>query len=100
MTYSTNLTSKGQVTVPVSIRRRLGLKPGEPVRFRVTTNNQVVIEKNNWKEELNDLHQQVASQLAKQNITPKSVKELDQLIDQSAQQAVTEEWEKDKGTAR
>jgi antitoxin PrlF len=29
----TNLTSKGQVTVPKKVRDYLGLKPGEPVTF-------------------------------------------------------------------
>ncbi len=27
------VTSKGQVTIPVSIRKRLGLKPGDHLRF-------------------------------------------------------------------
>jgi len=27
------VTSKGQVTIPVSIRRQLGLKPGDHLRF-------------------------------------------------------------------
>jgi len=30
---ATNLTSKGQVTVPKSVRDYLGLKPGAPVTF-------------------------------------------------------------------
>lgn len=30
---SLSLTTKGQVTVPVRIRRRLGLNPGDRVRF-------------------------------------------------------------------
>jgi antitoxin PrlF len=30
---ATNLTSKGQVTVPKKVRDYLGLKPGEPVTF-------------------------------------------------------------------
>jgi antitoxin PrlF len=30
---ATNLTSKGQVTVPKKIRDYLGLKPGKPVTF-------------------------------------------------------------------
>ena len=29
----TNLTSKGQVTVPKKVRDYLGIKPGEPVTF-------------------------------------------------------------------
>lgn len=28
-----NLTSKGQVTIPVGMRRALGLEPGDKVRF-------------------------------------------------------------------
>jgi AbrB family looped-hinge helix DNA binding protein len=31
--HTSNLTSKGQVTVPASIRHELGLKPGDKVRF-------------------------------------------------------------------
>lgn len=29
------LTQKGQITIPAAIRRQLGLKPGENVRFEV-----------------------------------------------------------------
>lgn len=31
------LTSKGQITLPVAIRRRLGLKPGDVLEFDETT---------------------------------------------------------------
>jgi AbrB family looped-hinge helix DNA binding protein len=31
--FRAKVTSKGQVTVPVEIRRHLGLKPGEHLRF-------------------------------------------------------------------
>ena len=30
------LTSKGQVTIPVEVRRRLGLRPHDKVAFRIT----------------------------------------------------------------
>jgi antitoxin PrlF len=33
MTYSSTLTSKGQITIPKEIRTRLGLKEGERVEF-------------------------------------------------------------------
>ena len=49
MMYSTTVTSKGQVTIPVEFRRRLGIKPGEIVNFKLAQNNQVVIEKNDWQ---------------------------------------------------
>ena len=35
MEYVSNLTSKGQVTIPVSIRKALGLKPRDKVAFRM-----------------------------------------------------------------
>ena len=33
MSKQTNLTVKGQVTIPKDVRDALGLKPGEPVEF-------------------------------------------------------------------
>ena len=42
MHYSTTLTQKGQVTIPVEIRRSLGLKTGQKVAF-VTKGDDVVI---------------------------------------------------------
>jgi len=35
MEYVSNLTSKGQVTIPASIRKALGLKPRDKVAFRM-----------------------------------------------------------------
>lgn len=37
-------SSKGQVTIPVAIRRKLGIEAGSPVRF-VVRNDMVVLEK-------------------------------------------------------
>jgi AbrB family looped-hinge helix DNA binding protein len=34
-TYYATLTTKGQVTVPVEIRRSLGLKPNEKIAFTI-----------------------------------------------------------------
>ncbi|MDI3281036.1 MAG: AbrB/MazE/SpoVT family DNA-binding domain-containing protein [Bacillota bacterium] len=32
--YKAKITSKGQVTIPVEVRRKLGLKPGDTVELR------------------------------------------------------------------
>ena len=32
-TYSSTVTSKGQATIPIHIRRKLGIKPGEKLLF-------------------------------------------------------------------
>jgi antitoxin PrlF len=40
---ATNLTSKGQVTVPKKIRDALNLLPGTSVDFRVNPNGEVVL---------------------------------------------------------
>jgi antitoxin PrlF len=42
MTYSSVLTSKGQVTIPKDVRLRLGLKEGERVEF-VTEGDRTII---------------------------------------------------------
>jgi antitoxin PrlF len=40
---ATNLTSKGQVTVPKSVRDYLGLKPGAAVTFERLSTGEVVL---------------------------------------------------------
>jgi len=41
---STTLTSKGQVTIPKSVRDELGLRVGDKVAFRVLEDGTVVVE--------------------------------------------------------
>ncbi len=40
---TSTLTSKGQTTVPKDVRRHLGLKPGDKIRFLVEDDGRVVI---------------------------------------------------------
>jgi antitoxin PrlF len=40
---STSVTTKGQVTIPKSIRDALGLKPGSEVDFKVNEQGQVIL---------------------------------------------------------
>lgn len=39
MDYVTTVTSKGQVTIPATIRKALGLKPRDKVSFRLEDNS-------------------------------------------------------------
>lgn len=45
MSKQSNLTVKGQVTIPKDVRDALGLKPGEPVEFDWNQNGEAVIRK-------------------------------------------------------
>ena len=45
MSKQSNLTVKGQVTIPKDVRDALGLKPGEPVEFDWNEDGEAVIRK-------------------------------------------------------
>jgi AbrB family looped-hinge helix DNA binding protein len=94
MTYNTTLTSKGQVTIPADIRRSMGLKAGETVRFRLAQNNQIVLEKNDWKKGFTQLHQEVSDHLRANHIKPLSDEDLDRAINSSAKQETQEDYER------
>lgn len=91
MRYSSTMTSKGQVTIPAEIRRKLGFKPGESIRFKLSE-NVVKIEKNDWQGELDKLHRKVARHLKKHNIKPLSDEELDDAINKAAEEAALERY--------
>lgn len=42
---ATNVTSKGQVTIPKSVRDYLGVKPGSSVEFRRADDGNIIIAK-------------------------------------------------------
>jgi len=44
MSAETKISSKGQVVIPKDIRTRLGLKPGDRVRFDVLEGKRVVMQ--------------------------------------------------------
>lgn len=37
------VSSKGQIVIPVALRRRLGLKTGQPLALRATTEDEIVL---------------------------------------------------------
>lgn len=48
----TTVTSKGQVTIPKSIRDRLGIRPGSAIEFELTPDGRVVLFKAGGKRRL------------------------------------------------
>jgi len=44
---SATLTSKGQITIPVEIRKKLGLKTGDRVQFVEGANGEIVLKPKN-----------------------------------------------------
>ncbi len=92
MIYSTTMTRKGQVTIPVSIRRSMRIKPGESINFKVERNNKITIEKNDWKSRLEELHKETAAHLKQHNIKPLSDEELDNAINEAGENGATEHY--------
>ena len=43
MQFTTSVTQKGQATIPVSIRQRLGIKPNTKIVFEMKNNNEVTL---------------------------------------------------------
>ena len=92
MHYTTTMTSKGQVTIPVAIRRRLKLAPGQRVQFNVTNASVKIEPAEDWKAGLEAIQYKVAAHLKKHNIKPLSDEELDRAINNAAEMAATERY--------
>lgn len=96
MTYSTTLTSKGQMTLPVEFRKKLGLKPGEQVLVEMR-GNEVIIQKNNWLENLRFVQAQNRAYLKEHGIKPLTDEELDNTINAEAEKAATDRYKRSLG---
>lgn len=83
MTHTQTLTTKGQVTIPLAVRRQLNVMPGEQVNFEVTKNGHVKITKNNWETRLAEIQSQIQSHLTANNIKPIDDETLDKLLDEA-----------------
>lgn len=73
MIYDATITSKGQTTIPVEVREKLNLKPGDKIRF-VMNGDKVYLRVKNRK--IADL----AGILHDPNRPPVSVEEMDEAI--------------------
>ena len=90
MQYNTTITSKGQMTIPSEVRRKLSLKPG-PVRLKVSGDS-IKIEQNDWEKDLERFQARVREHMRKHGLKPLSAQELDMAIDDAAVQGATKEY--------
>ena len=93
MKYSTTMTTKGQVTVPVAIRRKLALKPGAIIDFELK-GDAAIVTANDWKAGLAEIQSEIQAHLKKHNIKPLSDEELDDAINQAAQAGAIERYQR------
>ncbi len=75
MKFSTTITQKGQVTLPVRIRRSLGLKTGERVRIEIMGTT-AVISKDTYWEELTALRRKLSSHVKAKGLSGLSAEEI------------------------
>ncbi|MGC1177251.1 MAG: AbrB/MazE/SpoVT family DNA-binding domain-containing protein [Candidatus Saccharimonadales bacterium] len=62
MTYTTTMTSKGQITVPAPIRKKLGIQPGASIDVKLKGNT-AVFQLNDWQKGLTKIRADIAAQL-------------------------------------
>lgn len=79
---TTTMTIKGQVTVPVEIRQKLGLRPSDTLHVRAVKGS-VVLEKDAYWQEFARLQKKVQKHRKVKGITPLSVREIETLRDQT-----------------
>lgn len=82
MTYNSTVTSKGQMTLPVEFRKKLGIKPGERVTVDLK-GDKVIVQKNNWQAELRKIQAANREYMKKSGIKPLADEELDEVIEQA-----------------
>ena len=91
--YSSMMTSKGQVTIPVEIRRKLRLKPGQAVSFDVS-GDVVKIGQPDWRRELEALGVEVRAHMKRKGLKPLSNEELSRAIDEAGSAAAHERYQR------
>ncbi len=69
MTYTTTMTSKGQITVPAPIRKKLGLESGASINIDLKGNTAIVTA-NDWQKGLAEIRAEIAAHLKAKDIKP------------------------------
>ena len=73
MTYFSTITSKGQVTLPVELRRSLKIKAGQQVNFSLNDQQQIVITP---APTLEQIQKNIAAHFKKVGLTEKRLRHL------------------------
>ncbi len=70
MTYSSKITTKGQVTIPVQLRRRLNIKSGQRITFALNKKGNAEIMQ---QVDVHELRRQTQVHLNKMGFTPEKL---------------------------
>ena len=81
------------MTLPAAFRKRLGLKPGEQVMVKMR-GNEVIIQKNNWLENLHSIQKENQAYMKDRGIKPLANEELDAAINAAAEEAAIERYQR------
>jgi len=81
------------MTLPAPFRKKLGLKPGEQVLVEMR-GNEVIIQKNNWLENLRSVQEENRAYMKKKGIKPLTDEELDNAINNAAEKAAIERYQR------
>lgn len=81
------------MTLPAPFRKKLGLKPGEQVLVEMR-GNEVIIQKNNWLENLRSVQEENRVYMKKNGIKPLTDEELDDAINSAAEKAAIERYQR------
>lgn len=73
MTYFSTITSKGQVTLPVALRRSLHIEPGQQVNFSLNDKQEIII---TAAPTLEDIQQNLAAHFKKIGLTEAKLRSL------------------------
>jgi len=81
------------MTIPAPFRKQLGIKPGERVIVKMH-GSKVVIEKNNWRENLLRVQEENLAYMKQHGIKPLTDEELDNAINEAAEQAAIDRYKR------
>lgn len=86
MTYTSTITTKGQVTIPIDIRKFFKIKPGDTIIFEKKQNHVVI--------KPSDDFLSLGGSLSKHAIKGKSLQEIIDLEHKAIEEAVVEDYQR------